>query len=677
MKLLKFVPIQLTFFLVIGILLGHFLNTGIVAPLVSTSTCFGILTFLFLSKNSAFSFLYKWAVGFTVVGIGMLAIGLSKPENFPSHYTHQNLTKQPTWQLKITSILKPTPYSQRFLADIKTVDGNSTTGSVLLNLPQDSMGPTLQVDDEFWAISALHRISAPKNPHQFDYKSHMASLGITHQLHLKTDEYYKSKHGPETIFGYAARLRNHIKSKLNAAPFGSKERGIIQALLLGERNDISASVYNDYKNAGAVHILAVSGLHIGILLLLFQFLLQPLKRLPKGKTMHLMVTVLLLWAFAFLAGLSASVVRAVTMFSFVAYALYLNRPSNTFNILALSMLFILLVFDPKLLFQVGFQMSYAAVIAIVWLYPVLQKKWYPKNRIIRKIWQLLSVSIAAQLGVLPISLFYFHQFPGLFFVSNLLVVPFLGVILGLGILVIVLSLLNLLPPVIATVYNSLIGWMNQLIGWVAEQEAFLFKNIPFDQMQVLLAYFIIFGLIAVLSKVTFRRTAMLLGAVVLFQSWLFYTFYDTSRKERLWLAHQTRNTIVIHQKGLQLTLMAKDGAASERIVTDYRVAKRIDSIRRKSIKNSLRWNDQNILIVDSLGVYIPSATKVDYLILTESPRLNLDRLIDSIAPKAIIADGSNYRNLIARWKQTCHKRKLPFHDTGEMGAYFFRKKMSD
>ena len=127
------------------------------------------------------------------------------------------------------------------------------------------------------------------------------------------------------------------------------------------------------------------------------------------------------------------------MFSFVAYALYLNRPSNTFNILALSMFFILLLFNPMLLFQVGFQMSYAAVFAIVWVYPMLQRSWYPKNKIIRKIWQLLSVSIAAQLGVLPISLFYFHQFPGLFFISNLLVVPFLGILLAGGILVLVLG----------------------------------------------------------------------------------------------------------------------------------------------------------------------------------------------------------------------------------------------
>lgn len=225
------------------------------------------------------------------------------------------------------------------------------------------------------------------------------------------------------MFGLASNFRESIISKLKKENFGEEELGVIQALLLGKRDDISENTYNNYTNAGAVHILAVSGLHVGIILLLLEFFLSPLARLPKGKTLKLLLVVLLLWGYAFVAGLSPSIVRAVTMFSFVAYALYLNRPANSFNIIALSMLFILLV-KPLFLFQVGFQMSYAAVFAIVWIYPKLQKFWFPDNFIIRKTWQLLSVSAAAQLGVLPISLFYFHQFPALFFISNLLIIPF-------------------------------------------------------------------------------------------------------------------------------------------------------------------------------------------------------------------------------------------------------------
>ncbi len=168
---------------------------------------------------------------------------------------------------------------------------------------------------------------------------------------------------------------------------------------------------------------------------------------------------------------SPSVVRAVTMFSFVAYALFLNRPTSIVNILALSVFAILLI-HPMFLFQVGFQMSYAAVFAIVWIYPILMKLWNPRHWFLKKGWQLFSVSLAAQAGVLPISIFYFHQFPGLFFLSNILIVPFLGILLGLGLLVIILSAINMLPNSIAIFYNLLLKTMNDVVQWVGKQEHF-------------------------------------------------------------------------------------------------------------------------------------------------------------------------------------------------------------
>jgi competence protein ComEC len=457
---------------------------------------------------------------------------------------------------------------------------------------------------------------------------------------------------------------------LKKAGFEKDELGVIEALLLGERNDISTETYNNYKNAGAVHILAVSGLHIGVLLLLLQYLLQPLEFLPKGKTIKLMVIVGLLWCFAFLAGLSASVVRAVTMFSFVAYALYLNRPSNTFNIIALSMFFILLVINPMFLFQVGFQMSYSAVLAIVWIYPKLQRFWFPENVLLRKFWQLLSVSFAAQLGVLPVSLFYFHQFPGLFFLSNLLVVPFLGLILGLGIVVIALALLNTLPNTMVSLYSDIIKLMNASVGWVAQQEDFIFKNIPFDSMQLLLAYIFIFALVYALSKITFKRLALLLSAIVCFQVWLLFLKFNAGKQEKVILLHQTANTVLFYQKGMTLNIHTSDPARVDRLAIDYKVAEYIAEISFQGIDNSYKIAERKLLILDSSGIY-PANHRTDILLLTQSPKINLIRILDALRPKQIVADGSNYTAYVNRWRQTCLQKKLPFHYTGEKGAYYF------
>lgn len=670
MSLLKFIPVKLTICLVLGILIGHHFELGIYIPLVATLIFIALLGFFFVKKTSRNSISFGVVALLVTIFLGILSVSFWQPQNQEDHYTHQNFQTEHLWKVKVREVLKSNSYSDRYVGNLFFMDEQKVSGKLILNLYRDSTSRKLHVDDELLVFGKLSEIKSPLNPHQFNYKSYLTDLGIYHQLQLNKTNHVTAEHSSKTIYGLAASERNKIIFKLQKANFEKEELSIIQALLLGQRDDISQETYNNYKNAGAVHILAVSGLHIGILLLLLQFLLRPLELLPKGKTIKLIVLVLLLWCFALLAGFSASIVRAVTMFSFVAYALHLNRPSNTFNILALSMFAILLVVNPMLLFQVGFQMSYAAVFAIVWIYPMLQRLWFPKNRITKKIWQLLSVSVAAQLGVLPISLFYFHQFPALFFISNLLIVPALGLILGMGISTIVLALLDWLPAWFVEIYNSLIGLMNSVIEWVAQQEAFVFKNISFDKAQLLISYGIIVSLLVLLSKVSFKRTALFLVCIISFQLWTFYASYRTSKKEALLLAHRTKNSILLHQSGDRLEVATSDTVSSNAIIKDYQVAERIRNIKFQTIQNSYEMGTKKILVIDSLGVY--PLQKADYIILTQSPKINLERLIDSIHPKWIIADGSNYRSYIQRWAATCAKRKLPFHYTGKKGAYYFR-----
>lgn len=673
MRLLQFVPIKLSLFLSSGILLGQYIDFGLPFALVIalSSFCLALIAYLFFGKRRRDSNLFGSMAMLTTIGIGILAISFSEPKNRPDHYRNTNFQGYHTFHLKVGEVLKPTQFSSRYLAQVLKMDTVQVSGKILLVLPKDTAQPGLWVDDELLTVSHLECIGPPLNPHQFNYKKYMEGLGVYDQLKPAHDSFILLENPSTSFYGSAARLRDSIIFKLREANFGEEELSIIQALVLGQRNDIPKSVYDDYKNAGAVHILAVSGLHIGILLILLQFVLKPLEWFPKGKTLKLVVMVAMLWGFAFLAGLSPSVVRAVTMFSFVAYALYLNRPSNTFNILALSILFILLVVDPKLLFQVGFQMSYAAVIAIVWIYPLLQRLWFPKNSLLRKIWQLFSVSIAAQLGVLPISLFYFHQFPGLFFVSNLLIVPFLGLILGGGILLIFLALLNLLPDLLVKIYDAIIGWMNSIIAWIAQQEAFIFTQISFDSIQLFLSYLIIISLVLSLSRPTFTRILAFFMGVILFQSWLFYSVWQNRAKEVLILAHQTRNSVLLHQTGTQLQVISTDSSRTSQLVNDYQVAERIEKAKYKKLRNNYTIQKQKLWILDNLGVYPTNGVRPQYVVLTQSPKINLERFIDSVRPRMLIADGSNYKSYIDRWKMTCGKKKIPFHYTGEKGAYYF------
>ncbi len=672
MQLLKFVPIKLTLFLILGIITGWYTDLNNTIPFCFVIGLLVVAGFLYKSKKRTNQYVFGIVALLVTFCIGLLVISINKPKNNFNHYSKHTNENPQELHLKISEVLKSNSFSDKYFAKILKVKNNNTTGDILLTIPKDSLKTKLHIDDEFIVYEQLSEIKKTLNPHEFSYKSYLEKVGVYQQLYLKSTNYISTKNNRKTIYGLAAKWRNKIIENLKKEEFGSDELGIIQALLLGERNDISEETYNNYKNAGAIHILAVSGLHIGILLLILQLILQPVDNLPYGKKIKLPLIVALLWAFAFLAGLSASIVRAVTMFSFLAYAEYLNRPANKFNILALSMFFILLI-KPTYLFHVGFQMSYVAVFTILWVYPILQNFWQPKYSILNKIWQLLSISVAAQLGVLPISLFYFHQFPTLFFISNLVIVPCLGFILSGGIVIILLSLLNLLPNFVAQIYNGAIQFMNIIIAWIAQQETFLFKNISFDSIQLILSYIIIICLIVMWTKTSFKRIIVLFVSVLILQSYLLISKYQVNQKKGLLVLHQAKETTLINQKGSTAHVLSNQKNQLTSTLQSYRIGERINTITYDSLKNCYTLLDKKIVIIDSFAVIDTTMKKVDYLILTQSPKINLERYLNIIKPKMIIADGSNYKSFITKWNKTCIKKKLPFHYTGEKGAFYFNE----
>jgi competence protein ComEC len=670
MKLLAFIPIKLTLLLILGILISYFFSFNLVHLLIATISLFILLSVVFIFEKKTNTKLFGVVAASAFISLGIYSYTSAQPINSANHYTKLSSQKDGAWTLKINEVLKPNQYSHRYFATVKSIGDKKVSGTLLITIPNDSTITPLQVDDEFLTLANIQVINEPLNPHQFNYKKYLENLGIYHQLRIVPGQIIKVKNSNSSFIGIASKARDNIIKKLKKENFGADELGVIQALLLGQRSNISEETYTNYQKAGAVHILAVSGLHIGILLLLIQFLLSPLKNIPKGRTIILMLSVLFLWGFAFLAGLSASIIRATTMFTFVAYALYLNRPSNSFNILALSVLFILLFINPNLLFQVGFQMSYAAVFAILWIFPLLKKLWFPKNKNIRYFWQLLCVSIAAQLGVLPISLYYFHQFPGLFFISNLIIIPALGIILGIGVLVIFLSLINWLPSKLVWFYNGIISLMNNLIGWVAKQESFIFNSISFDFGQLILSFIVIVFFINTCALFTYKRIALFIISLLCFQSYTAFQKFEASKTTEAIVLYQTKNSILINRSGRNLSVLSNSSEKANNVISDYQTAERIESTQFDSLKNSYSLKNETLLVLDSAGIYTQS-TSMKIILLTQSPKINLERLIDSIKPKEIIADGSNYRSYIDRWRITCLKNKIPFHYTGEKGAYYF------
>jgi competence protein ComEC len=379
--------------------------------------------------------------------------------------------------------------------------------------------------------------------------------------------------------------------------------------------------------------------------------------------------------YAIIAGLSPSVVRAVSMFTAIAIAMQVNRPSSTYKTLVISMFFLLL-FNPYYLFEIGFQLSYLAVFSIVWIQPKLYNLWKPKFWFLDKIWQLLTVSTAAQIGVLPLSLFYFHQFPGLFFVSNLVIIPVLGIILTAGIVIIILSVLQIVPQFLVDIYIFVIQQMNHFVAWVADQEYFIIQQISMSFLLMMAFYaLLLFGLKWTEEKV-FYRFALVLISIIMLQTVFIYEKYGIQSANEFIVFNESKASTVGKRIGnkIRFETSADSLKTNANFKMAYLVGAGLNEMRpSEKIKNLYYFNDETILIVDSLGIYRLNSVKPTMVILRQSPKINLERLLKYLNPKMIIADGSNYKSYLKDWEQTCLKNKTPFHNTLQKGAFVLNK----
>ena len=280
---------------------------------------------------------------------------------------------------------------------------------------------------------------------------------------------------------------------------------IASALVLGYKSFLSSTLKKDYIESGAIHVLAVSGLHIGII---SSFLFFILNLLPiKGRSWNwvkLLATLTTIWGFALLTGMSASVLRAAIMFSIFSVSFILQRDTNRYNSLALAA-FLILIMNPYALFEVGFQFSFLAVLGIFFFFPKLQEFWFPKNKWIYQIWLLLLVGISAQLAIFPLVLYYFHQVPTYFWLSGIIVVPLAGIIMKLGLCILFFNFLNkVLAKYLGIILTKIIATQNFLIGLIQELPFSVFSGFWVHQGELVLFYGIVLGFAFLLLTQRFR-----------------------------------------------------------------------------------------------------------------------------------------------------------------------------
>ncbi|HBK82040.1 MAG TPA: hypothetical protein DDZ41_00320 [Flavobacterium sp.] len=521
--------------------------------------------------------------------------------------------------------------------------------------------------DVVWLRSSIQPIFKNYNPHSFDYANYLENQNVFHQIKCFSNHYFIAGKEKNTSF-YIDKLRAALVASFEVHAFSEKTNAILNTLLLGQRQQLDSNTLNDYKNTGVIHVLAISGLHIGIIYAFFNFVFGFLNRFKYGKTLKLVVILIVLWLFALISGMSASVTRAVTMFSLFALGTFLNRRNNKFNAIAASFLLVL-IFNPLLLFDVGFQLSYGAVIAILLFQPFYKKFYFSNQKIVIYLTDLILVSLAAQVGVLPLMLLYFKQVPLLFLAANFIVIPVSTLILILGLILLFLNFIALpVALILGKIISNLVEFMNGYIHWLSSYDQFIIKNIAFTPLLTLVLYLLIFSLIYWVYRQKYTSFVWVLFLVICFQITYFITNWFTTNKKELIVYNSKETTISVFQSQC-ITVYTNDSLVQKNAnIQEYLTAQFNPKVQFASLNNVLYFKNKKIIIVDQSGVY-KTSIRPDVVIIRQNSRINIERLIKTTKPKQIVADKSNSYTSIKRWKAMCLQYKIPFHAVSEKGYY--------
>ncbi len=510
------------------------------------------------------------------------------------------------------------------------------------------------------------------NPFEFDYKQYLAQKRIYRQVYLPKEDW--SKTNLEHSFSLKV-LSEQIRLKLlkiyRSQNFDKKELDVLSALTLGYKRELDTETRRIFSSAGAMHVLAVSGLHVGIIFLIIQFLFGFLKKRKTGRLIFVITALTVMWSFAFLTGLSPSVSRAATMFSFVIIGNNLNRQTNIYNSLAGSALFLLLI-NPNNLFEAGFQLSYSAVFGIVFLQPKLVRITTPPSKFLNYFWQLLTVSVAAQIATLPVTLYYFNQFPAYFWISNLFVIPAAFVLIPIGFSLLLFHNVPVLSDVISFITENLIRILYNLLQFI--------ENLPFSVWQIALSpaeLFFVGGLmISFFIFIEYRRTIYikyLLVFVLLLAATSLYSKTAALFTRQIIVYNQSENTIIHLITGRKNYVVSQKPLSKE----DYsfftvnntthklRLKKPVQlSIHQKFADESLVI-DKGVLFFEDKSIVVnpESISKMSKISpdIVINPR-KMNQLANTDSLKYTIVTGGKYIP-----EETVTGRK--FHSLRENGAY--------
>ncbi len=650
--------------LLAGILLGYYqlfenFDSTFFIALSAVFFLIGLLIFKFIKNISVLlNLIFFISLGFFLQQIHYQVEEnnrVKKLENTP-----QNIVGYLTAQSKNTT------YNYQYFLNITHLNNQPTNLRVLLKISnQTKLSDYPKPYDVLMITDAIEPIPFQGNLYGFNYQEFLKKKGYQYQISIYGNN-FKIIGQQKNLFYQANQVRLFLEQNINQLNISQQSKAIMKALTLGQKSDIDQETYKYFSQSGAIHLLAISGLHVGIILIFLNIFFGSLWFLKGHDGLKSLLIILCLWFFALLTGFSPSVSRAVLMFSFFVFGYYQKNQVSVYNHLANSMV-VLMIIKPHIIFDVGFQLSYAAVFAIVSLNKFF-RQWEPKQVVVKYFYQIVVVSFAAQLGVFPIALYYFNQFPGLFLVSNLFAIPMVTIILFLSFLMLLLSVFNFTFEWINLVYDFLISLMYRIIQHIGSLEDYVFTQVSFNFSLLIASYILIFMFINFVYRLSFQKILIfsftLLGFYVLYQ----YIFIQHNSKTEFIVFNQKKENLYLkrHHEVAYVYTNIQD-IKQNRTLQNYFRGSFCKEYKVLPIKNFYEIGNTKILLINQAYFFDNLTLTPEIIIVSNNPKVNFEQLIKDFNPKKIIADGTNSKTNINRWQKTCQQYEVAFASTYDSG----------
>ncbi|HKK09432.1 MAG TPA: ComEC/Rec2 family competence protein [Bacteroidales bacterium] len=562
-------------------------------------------------------------------------------------------------------------------------------GNILAYFSKGQQVSEAAYGDKIVFCGDVEQISKNTNPGAFDYAGYLEQMQIYHRVYLTEDAFQILPGKENSLYAVSDRWQQKLTRVLKRQPMEQANFALVSALVLGHDNFLSDDIRKWYSNAGAMHILCVSGLHVGIIYMVMIFLLRAWpEKGRREKTIKAIIVILSIWAYAFITGLEPAVMRASVMFSMVAVGKMLQRKSRIYNTLAASA-FIMLLINPDMLSWVGFQMSYLAVFGIVWLQPYISNWWSPRNKFAKYFWDLIAVSLAAQIILFPLLIYYFHKISIVFFITNIFAIPMATVVIYLTLLLFAISWWAWLENVLALMLDMWTGWLNNLMRIVSSWPIAYFDDIWVSFWNVIVIYTVLVFSISALIKNKKYIVPSAIGSLVVVFLILSAHKYQKSTNNRFILYHVNNSFAMDFMKGHSSVFVADSLLLTDKEKLGFQVENSWKSSFVKPLLVSLDelhdsdngyfscreqfclFNGDIFYVLNKMPkVDSSKKVQIDYLVLKGKPWINPGEIVSIFKiRKKVLISGSTPFWLADKWKKAFEKLDVVCYSTHDSGAF--------